>query len=99
MTPITGTPRLRTLALVQLVALGVLIVSVLVLGWFAVSTQYALCAFKHDLEARAAANQEILDQEKDPIIRAFGLRIPRTVIQSNLRGQRATLRSLDGLYC
>lgn len=92
-------PRLRSLAVVQLLAIIVLAISVGILAWFSITSQYALCAFKGDLEHRLASNEEILANTSDPIIRAYGLRIPRSVIQNNVRGQRATLKSLDNLYC
>ena len=92
-------PSLRTLGVVQLVAIIVLAISVGILAYFAITTQYALCAFKGDLEGRLAANRAILATETDPIIRAYGLRIPRSVVASNARSQQATLDSLDSLYC
>ena len=95
----TARPRLRSLAVVQLVAIIVLAVSVGILAWFSITSQYALCAFKGDLAHRLAANEAILANTDDPIIRAYGLRIPRSVILNNVRGQRATLKSLDSLYC
>lgn len=95
----TGHPSLRTLGLVQLIALAVLAISVGILGYFSITAQSALCAFKGDLQRRLDANQAILTAQKDPIIRAYGLTVPRSVVVSNVRAQKATLDSLDSLYC
>lgn len=92
-------PTLSTLSNIQTCALVLLLGSVIALGVLAWMSQSALCALRGDLENRAAANQELLDTQRDPIIRAYGLHIPRSVIRTNLNSQRATLRSLNGLYC
>lgn len=87
--------RLRRLGNLLIVAIVVLSISVLVLALFSIQTRSALCSFRGDLEARAAANQRILDENPGPVLHVFGLEIPRDVIENNLRGQRATLESLD----
>lgn len=81
---------------VQLGALGALLLSVVVLGLLALQTHNAICSFRGDLEQRIENNQVLLnDHPGDQIISAYGLQIPRTVLENNLRGQRATLASLD----
>lgn len=102
----TTVRRSVPLAIAALVAVG----TVFVFGLFgtsdrerieelATSTNDALCAFKGDLEMRAAANARILAENEGEIIAVFGIQIPRDVLQSNLRGQQATLKSLDSLEC
>lgn len=89
---------LRRLGLVQLAAIGVLAVSIGALAYFSIAAHSALCTFKSDLEQRLAANKALLEED-GPIITAYGLRVPRGVLETNVRSQEATVESLDQLHC
>jgi hypothetical protein len=68
----------------------------------AASTRTALCSFHGDLKTRAENSQEFLNMTREERIKEFGETlgsIPTTTIESNLRNQTATLKSLGGLHC
>jgi hypothetical protein len=59
----------------------------------------AMCALKTK-QARDVANaQKLLDDNPGPIVRAFGLRIPRSFLEANLADDKGTLVSLRPLDC
>lgn len=62
-------------------------------------THGALCAFKFDLEQRAAQTQKILDENLGDPVHVFGLSVPRAQLESNLANQQRSLKSLASLEC
>lgn len=62
-------------------------------------THDALCAFKGDLEQRAASTAKILDDDPGDPVRIFGLSVPRAQLKSNLANQERSLASLTSLEC
>lgn len=81
-----------------------ILVAALLLGAYrlettARQTHDALCSLKSDLENRAQANRDILSSTDDEVIDLFGIQVPRSVIENNLRGQDATLAALSSLEC
>jgi hypothetical protein len=89
--------------------LGILLcaaVGVLVLGVMAfqqietnATAHAALCALKAKHTRDVASTQELLDENPGPVIRAFGLRIPRSILEANLADDKGTLNSLGTLDC
>lgn len=62
-------------------------------------THTALCAFKADLERRAASTREILDENPGDPVHVFGLDVPRDELVSNLTNQQRSLKALAALDC
>lgn len=58
-----------------------------------------LCALKAKEAGAARRTQKLLDENPGPIVRAYGLKIPRSVLLSNQAETRATLAVFRFLAC
>lgn len=91
--------RLRVLSLGILALFGVLLFTLLVVAYTAVTNQRALCSFKGDLQTRADQASKILADHHGKVIHVYGITIDRATVAAQLANQEQTLRSLGSLRC
>jgi hypothetical protein len=81
---------------VATIAIGI-VITILVgyMAWRLSAINDSLCTFRSDLQTRVDGTKEYLDHpDKYP-----GIKIPRSVIESQLKAQQQTIDSLSSLHC